>query len=418
MILPLVLALAVWPMAAFESALVTLGRFRLRYLLDTGAGPRDRLALAERELVRLLTSARVFRALLVIAAAVLAGSWAAQTGGVAWLAVGAVAVLVTSGEVGARLYGSRHAASVVGLLALPVWWLSIIFFPVGATISALTNLVLRPMGVTGPTTTLTSDELEAFLRTPEAATAMERPALEMLAGVLSLAATDVRAVMVPRDRIVAVEATSPITAVVDLAQRTGRSRFPVFGEDLDNIVGIAHLRDLMKFAGAPDQAPTAGDLARPATIIPETISAAEALAVLRAKKSPLAIVISEFGGTSGLVTIEDLVEEIIGDLEFEDEPGEESLVKRLGDGSVLLDGRAPLDQLQEELGIVLGDEVEASVLNGLATERFGYIPRPGESFLLGGYRLTVLKADRSRVRTMRATREEQPELEVGRGGPR
>ncbi|MEK7284744.1 MAG: hemolysin family protein, partial [Chloroflexota bacterium] len=221
----------------------------------------------------------------------------------------------------------------------------------------------------------------------------------LLANALDFADTLVRQVMVPRTEIVAVEADQPLRELRDLAQERPFTRFPVYDRDLDHVAGVAHVKDLVP----------AGDLSRPvrelmrrALFLPETMHLDQALAEFRRQRTQLAIVVDEFGGTAGLVTLEDVIEELVG--EVQDEFDRETPRFRVEPGgSMLIDGLMSLDDLRERLGVELTEEPYDTV-GGMVFGRLGRVAKTGDAVEVEGYRFQVTTVDGRRVAQVRAQR--------------
>jgi putative hemolysin len=206
----------------------------------------------------------------------------------------------------------------------------------------------------------------------------------------------VREVMVPRTDMVAVEDTDSLQEALTAITAAGVSRVPVFHETLDDIRGILYAKDLLPTLSGPGPDVTLGDLARPALFVPETKPVDDLLREMR-RRTHIAIVADEYGGTAGLVTIEDLLEEIVGEI-FDEYDPEVAMVTTLSDGRTRIDARLGIDEIDELFGTVL--EVDADTAAGLFTELSGNIPQPGESVEVQGLRFTVEEMEGNRVRQL------------------
>ena len=243
------------------------------------------------------------------------------------------------------------------------------------------------------------EELKMLLAVSTRKGILQESERSLLANALDFADTLVRQVMVPRTEIVAVEADQPLRELRDLAQERPFTRFPVYDRDLDHVVGVAHVKDLVP----------AGDLSRPvrelmrrALFLPETMHLDQALAEFRRQRTQLAIVVDEFGGTAGLVTLEDVIEELVG--EVEDEFDRETPRFRVEPGgSMLIDGLMSLDDLRERLGIELTGEPYDTV-GGMVFGRLGRVAKIGDAVEVEGYRFQVTTVDGRRVAQVRAQR--------------
>jgi len=210
-----------------------------------------------------------------------------------------------------------------------------------------------------------------------------------------------REIMTPRPDIVAVAAAAPVSALRRLMGDTKYSRIPVYGKDLDDILGVVEVRDLLDFQGDPD-APVA-PLARPVHIVPETKRIPELLREMQGRRVTFAVVVDEYGGTAGLVTVEDIVEELVGEIKDEyDVEGDPLTVEP--DGSVVADGRASVERLEQALETELSLDEEIDTVGGLVTSIFGQIPRAGERTSYRGFEVEVLVAEKKRVIRVRFRR--------------
>jgi magnesium and cobalt transporter len=195
----------------------------------------------------------------------------------------------------------------------------------------------------------------------------------------------------------------------------GHSRIPVYEEDIDHIVGFVTARDVLRFWRAPPPHPPLSEVLRPAYFIPETMNLEALLGEMKRRRVHLAIAVDEYGGVSGLVTLEDLLEEIVGDIhdEYDEEDAE---IRETGDGFRAA-GRTEIEKLEEFLGVDLGDQGGFETVGGLAFYALGHVPKPGETFLHKGLEITVLDADKRRVKEVRI-RKRTPREPLGEHGDR
>ncbi len=222
---------------------------------------------------------------------------------------------------------------------------------------------------------------------------------DMLLSVLSLRDTRVREVMVPRTEMVCIEAQEPLQTVAQTMVREGHSRVPVYQGDVDHVLGFVTARDVLRFSPSPEPGPPVRDLMRPAYFVPETMTLAALLREFRRRRIHLAIAVDEYGGVSGLATLEDVLEEIVGDIhdEYDEEEGE---IREAGDG-LCVDARTEIEKLEERLGVEFGEELDCETVGGLVFQMLGHVPREGETFLYRGLEVTVLDADKRRVREVK-----------------
>ena len=216
------------------------------------------------------------------------------------------------------------------------------------------------------------------------------------------AQTQVRGVMTPRPDIVAVAATASVAELRRLMRETKYSRIPVFGENLDEVLGVVEVRDLLDYEG--DDAAALGPLARPVYLVPETKKISELLKELQTQRTTFAVAIDEYGGTAGIVSVEDIVEELVGEIKDEYDVETEPITVE-ADGSILVAGRVNLDRLDQALEAPLPREADVGTVGGLVTSLFGRIPRAGERVEHAGLTVEVVDAERKRVNRVRFRRK-------------
>lgn len=221
---------------------------------------------------------------------------------------------------------------------------------------------------------------------------------DMLLGVFSLADTTVAEIMTPRLDIVAVDIEAEWRALLELVRRGEHARIPVYRDSLDDIAGILYAKDLVPAAAGARPVPDPWqELIRPAQYVPESKPLAEQLRDFQRGSAHIAIVVDEFGGTSGLITLEDVLEEVVGEIHDEYDVDEEPAIEQEGDAKFWVDGRVTLDDLSSLLGTEL-DREDISTVGGLVYSELGRVPRPGEELRIDGYRVVVEQVVRRRVR--------------------
>jgi CBS domain containing-hemolysin-like protein len=224
---------------------------------------------------------------------------------------------------------------------------------------------------------------------------------EMIESIFEFKDTLVREIMVPRTEMAAAPADSTAPEIINRIIESGHSRIPIFGQNLDNIVGIVHAKDLLPHWGAEDGQMDLPRIARPAYFVPETKKISELLKELRIKRAHLAIVIDEYGGTAGLVTIEDIVEEIVGEIEDEYDQEEQRLIV-VDPQTIIADARLEVDRLEDHFGIQL-PEGEFESVGGFVVNLAGRVPEVNESFRYDGLEFLVEAADERKVDRLKVT---------------
>ncbi|MBN8446561.1 MAG: CBS domain-containing protein [Gammaproteobacteria bacterium] len=218
----------------------------------------------------------------------------------------------------------------------------------------------------------------------------------MLQGVLEISKMRARDIMVPRSQMATIDIDQPLAEFLPILLENNHSRYPVVNEDKDHIEGILIVKDILQYALKPDTDWQLKDLLRPAVIIPESKRVDALLKEFRQKRYHMAIVVDEYGGVSGLITIEDILEQIVGDIEDEHDDEEGSDIRKLGSHVFLVSALTPLDEFNESFGTKF-DEEEASTIGGIVLHAFGHMPVKGETLELGGLTFKVNKANSRRL---------------------
>jgi putative hemolysin len=234
---------------------------------------------------------------------------------------------------------------------------------------------------------------------------------QMIDGILSLEEMTVRDIMVPRLDIVALDRTVKPQELIDTITKAGHSRIPVYQESIDRILGVLYVKDLLPFVIGNTLRIPLLDLIRPAFVVPESKKLSELFTELKRTRIHMAIVADEYGGTAGLVTIEDILEEIVG--EIQDEYDTETPLFEVGeDGSLIADGRLPIEDVEDALHVEFEDDDDFGTLGGFVHKHLGRLPIQGDTFEAEGVRVQILAVERHRVRKLRITKLERADDEA------
>ncbi len=369
--------------SAADAALSSYSRARAEELVTEGKTGAKRLVALLDDAPRYLNTSLLLRLLCEIAAIVLVGGlvrdvfdgdfWATALTTIAVMLVVSFVVI----GVAPRTLGRQHDERVALLSAGPVTAMTTILGPIPRVLIAVGNAITPGRGFReGPFSTET--ELRELVDLAEASAVIESGERKMIHGVFELGDTSAREVMVPRNDVVYIERHKNLRQTMSLFLRSGFSRVPVIGENLDDILGFAYLKDLVRRDfEAPDVEFTqrVEEVMRPAIFVPDSKPVDALLAEMQARRQHVAVVVDEYGGTAGLITIEDVLEEIVG--EITDEYDEEEIeVETLDDGSTRLSSRYPVDDLDEIFGFDVEEEDVDSV-GGLMAKHLGRVPIPG-----------------------------------------
>ena len=277
---------------------------------------------------------------------------------------------------------------------------ALVFSPFIRFLSASTNLVIRLLGFdpNASEENVTEEEILMMVDVGEEKGVIEGSAKDMIANIFDFDDIAVNELMTHRTDMTAVEDISPVNEAVNLAIAKGYSRIPVYHEDIDDIVGVVYVKDLLKYVCSEMPAETKlTDIMRTATFIPETKKCSELFAEMTASKNQMAIIVDEYGGTEGLITMEDLVEAIVGNIQDEYDQ-EEDEIRQVNDNTFTVDGTTSIDEISELIGIEL-PEGEYDTIAGLLVENLGRIPRSGEhpSIAIDHVRFTVDEVEDRRI---------------------
>lgn len=298
-----------------------------------------------------------------------------------------VAILLLT-EITPKSIAVHHATDVVRFVVRPVAWLSLILYPVGRVCTFISMGMLKVLGLKGRSEPyVTEDELKLMLRGAELSGAIEEEEQDMIENVLEIKDTHVREVMTPLVDVVAIDGSATLIDFHNLWLTHQYSRVPVFEQRIDNIVGIAYAMDLLDYVqkGELLESTKVADMAhKPAYFVPDSMSVWNLLREFRIRKVHMAVVLNEYGGTVGIVTLEDVVEEIVGEI-FDENDSKEEIQKKTGyivmraEGIYDVDANTSIDQLSEDLNIKMPEGHQYETVSGFICEAFGYIPRTGES---------------------------------------
>ena len=285
-------------------------------------------------------------------------------------------------------------------LSIPIDFLARALGPLIALLTGVTRAIGSLFGanVTNEAQ-ITAEELRLIVERGGEQGVLEAEEEQMINSIIELGERRLHEVMIPRIAIVALPASATLEEAIDVIVEEGHSRIPVYEESIDEVVGILYAKDLLPFVkSGSGQRPAVRSLLRPPVFVPESMTIDDLLHEFQRRKVHIAIVLDEYGGTAGLLTIEDLLEEIVGEIQDEYDT-EEPMVVRLSDDEARVDGRADVDDLAElfDLNLELEDEDEYDTVGGLVYHRIGGVPSPGDQIDVDGLTLTVESTDGRRV---------------------
>jgi magnesium and cobalt transporter len=250
------------------------------------------------------------------------------------------------------------------------------------------------------------EQLVELLRDAEQRNLLNPDALAMIEGVLQVSEMQVRDIMIPRAQITTIERDAAFDDILPIIIESAHSRFPVQGENKDEVVGMLLAKDLLPYSNEERRARfNVRELLRPAVFVPESKRLDVLLKEFRSSRNHMAIVVDEYGGVAGLITIEDVLEQIVGEIEDEHDFDDDMLILKLNETESTLKALTPIDEFNEHFGTQFSDE-EFDTIGGLILNTLGHVPKRGETLTLSGLLFRVLRADRRRVHLLKVTRLE------------
>jgi CBS domain containing-hemolysin-like protein len=352
-------------------------------------------------------------------AATLVGVVAAHAFGPLGVAVATafeVVVIFVFAEAMPKTWAVQHSERAA-LIAAPAVSALVRFPPlrwISGGLIAVSNFILPGKGIKqGPY--VSEQELLAMADAAAQEEVIEREERTLIHSIIDFGDTVVREVMVPRPDMVAVESTAQIADVIEIAIAAGFSRIPVYGQGIDDILGVIFVKDLIKAEREGRTDEPVSTIMREASFVPETKRVSELMREMQANKSHLAIVVDEYGGTAGLVTLEDVIEELVGEIEDEYDVAE-SPIERLPGGDVRVTSRMALDEVNDLLGASL-PEGDWDTVGGLVYGLLGHVPTEGEAVEADGYRLIAERVQGRRIGRVRVARKVPPDAVEPAGKP-
>ena len=362
-----------------ETALLSLDKLRVRFLQNQAHPKADKLADLLDNPDRLLSGILVGNNLVNIAASVIATglfvSWFGEQG--EWLTVLILTpVLLIFSEICPKTYAAQYPEKMSFLVLTPIRFVVWILSPVISVVSAVSRVLTSFLRKNeSESLSVSEDEIRAMIELGEESGVVAAEQRQMLHGIFDLSETRVRDIMIPRTEMTAIDLATDFHTVLEIARKTRHSRFPVYNENLDTIIGIIHSKDILGYIGRTEQF-SLKELARDPYYVPESKRIGVLLQSFRKKREHLAVVVDEYGGVEGIVTLEDVVEEIVGEIHDEYDIDELDF-RELSRGHYLIDAAMPLREVNRRFGLELPEE-HVTTLAGYVLQIMGKIPVEGD----------------------------------------
>jgi len=411
----LVLAILLAAMsAAAETALTALGPATIHMLEERG-GVGTIIAYLRHDPNRFLTTILIISSSSLIVASSMATLLFTSILPAPWgelLATVGISILVLLvAELTPKNIAVRNPTRVAMVIARPVRFFEFILRPVNASAGAVVGALMRVLGQGGGSTTVpvvTEEDVRSTLTLAEQSEGLTEEETDRIEGVLDLDKITAGEVMKPRVDIVAVPVETPLMEALDVVVREGHSRIPVYEESIDDIVGILYDKDLLRYVRENELNVSLRDVAREAIFVPEAKRADDLLRDFQKRKVHMAIVVDEYGGTAGLVTIEDLLEEIVGEIQDEYDV-EEPLFEKRSEDEWIFDAMLRIEEVNEEMGLELVADNGVETLGGYVFERLGEVPEVGDCVQTDHVTLEVVEVEGKRIKKVRITRTTPPQ---------
>lgn len=400
--------------SASETAFFSLSKAKLQHLKESGIPAALRVVNLLDEPKELLITILIGNTMVNVAAATIAviitAGISAQFGFSHNLAIileiiVVVAFLLTLGEITPKIISVKNATKFSQRISLILYFIKYLFYPATFVLAKFSSSISRLLGIKEIGVFFSEDELKTLLEVSEEKGTIEEEEREMLHSIFEFSQTTVREIMVPRIDMVCVERKSSLDALINLIKVNGYSRIPLYQERIDNIIGIIHAKDLLPYIkpakdGLEWQPIDLSSLARQVVFVPENKKIDELLREFQRDKIHMAIVVDEYGGTDGLITLEDILEEIVGEIQDEYDI-EGPLVRKIDENNYLVDAKINIYELQEVLPIPISINEGYDTLAGLIFDHTGYVPKEKERIKFENFDLIIEKVERSRILTVR-----------------
>ena len=386
-----------------ETALTSLSEVKVHQIVEENPRWGQALQHWENNPNGILTTILITNNFANITASALAADWASRyfTSNGIPIAIGAMTLLLLlSGEITPKTLARRYSTS----LALPVIHMVLVFhvllYPASWAITRFINLLFRMIGGNGGGGAIvTEEDIEYAVNLGSREGAFDKQKQHLLSSVFDFTNTTAKEIMVPRTDLVTLFLDTPYNEVLDISLDSGLSRIPVKDGTIDNLAGIFYTKDLLPAPKPSEKGKFLKKRLRPVVFIPESKKISEVLKLFQKDRIHLAVVVNEFGGTEGIVTLEDIIEELLGEIQDEFDT-EESRLRQMPDGSYTADARVDIEEIEDTLNIKFPEEREYESLGGFLMEKAGDVPVAGWSHSFQKFSFSVTEADANKVITV------------------
>ncbi|MCD6472197.1 HlyC/CorC family transporter [Candidatus Aerophobetes bacterium] len=316
-------------------------------------------------------------------------------------------IILIFGEITPKRYCQQHTETVSLKIIGPIFFLSIVFYPLTKALTFITQQILKITGTKNikKNHLITEKDIHALIDIGEEEGALDKEEEELVHSALEFDETQAKEIMIPRTKMTCIEEKASLRELINLIKKFGYSRIPVYRETIDNIVGVAYAKDLLNLIDKMNENLKVREVMHPPVFVPYTTYLSGLFHKLQRERTHLAIVVDEYGGVAGLLTIEDLLEEIVGEIEDEYDNQKEKNITPLKDGSFLVEADTNIGEINEELATHFPEETDAfESLGGFIFSLLGRIPKEGEAIKYENLKMDIIKADAMSIKKVKIWR--------------
>ena len=309
-------------------------------------------------------------------------------------------LILIFGELIPKVIASKSPVSFTKVVILPLYWISVLIYPISEIITELIKAATSKINIHKVKTVLTKDEISEMTDIGQEKGTLEQEEQNIIKSIVSFKNITASEVMTPRVDINAISLNKSFEDVVAIINETGHSRFPLFRENMDKIIGILHAKDILPFLKSNDLSGSEmlSSIARKAIFIPGNKKISDLLRDFQNEKTHIAIVVDEYGGTAGLITLEDVIEEVVGEI-WDEYDTEEDMIKKIDNDHYLVMGKTTIEEMNETIrSNIVGDDLDFETVGGLIFKQAGLVPKEGYNFTLNNYKFTVKEIHRKRIK--------------------
>lgn len=306
-----------------------------------------------------------------------------------------------------KVFASRNPLLFTKLTVVPMYWINVVIYPVSETLSELIKSATSKIKIDKTKNVLTKQEISDLTDIGQEKGTLEEEEQELIKSIVSFRQILAGEIMTPRVDINAISKNATLDEIIKIINETGHSRFPLYDVDLDKIIGILYAKDILPLLKSErsNNVLQLSTLARKSMFVPKVKRVDNLLREFQAKKMHIAIVVDEFGGTAGLITLEDIIEEVVGEI-WDEYDREEDNIKVISDDKYLVMGKTSISEMNNIIGVeIINEEADFETVGGFVFKTAGFIPKEGYSFINGNYKFTVKEVMRKRIKKVLIEKE-------------